>query len=243
MSVWAAFLWGAFGSASLYIGQWLAGPLSQRHRLTGQVMGFGAGTLLSAVAYELVPASSLSHHGPWIALSFGLGAVVYFVADRIVDGSGGAERQSIDTPDERGSGAAMFIGALLDGIPEAFILGITLVTGGSINAAFVLAIFVSNIPQGVAGTTALKAAGASDRHVFRLWTALTLACAVVSALGYLVASSFAVQGIYSEAFAAGAVLTMLADSMMPEAFQHGGKSVGLLTVLGYLVAGVLSVAS
>jgi ZIP family zinc transporter len=243
VGVWGAFLWGIFGSASLYLGELLAGPLEHRHRLTGQVMGFGAGTLLSAVAYELIPQSSLTAHGPGTAVSFGVGAVVYFVADRIVDGSGGAERQSIDAPTQVGSGAAMFIGALLDGIPEALILGITLFTSSSLNVAFVLAIFVSNIPQGVAGTTALKAAGASERHVFRLWTALTLACGVVSAVGYWLASGYHVEGVYAEAFAGGAVLTMLADSMMPEAFEHGGKTVGLLVVLGYLVAAVLSAAS
>jgi hypothetical protein len=124
VSVWAAFLWGGFSSSSLYIGEVLAGPMRRMERLTGQVMGFGAGTLLSAVAYELIPQSNLAH-GNGIGVSCLLGALVYYVADRVVDESGGADRQAIDSAEVSGSGAAMFLGALLDGIPEAFILGIT----------------------------------------------------------------------------------------------------------------------
>jgi ZIP family zinc transporter len=243
VSVWSALAWGAFSSASLYLGQWLAGPMARRIKATGLVMGFGAGTLISAIAYELIPTSSLEH-GAGIGVSFAIGALVYYVADRIVDGGGGEDRQEIDSRQvSGGSGMAMFIGALLDGVPEAFVLGITLAVGAAINVAFVVAIFVSNIPQGVAGTTSLKAAGASDRRVFRMWTALTIACAAVSALGFLLADSLHIEGLFAQAFAAGAVLTMLADSMLPEAFEHGGRSTGLLVVLGYLVAAVLTVAS
>ena len=201
-------------------------------------MGFGAGTLLSAVAYELVPQSSLGN-GPGVAIGFGLGAVVYFAGDHLVDKSGGADRVDID-PGTDSSGMAMFLGALLDGIPEAFILGITIGLGGSISVAFLTAVFVSNIPQGLAGTVSLKTAGYSDRTVWRMWTLLTLAAAR-SLTGYLTGDNVAHQGLYAEAFAAGAVLTMLADSMMPEAFQHGGRLVGLVTVLGYLVAATLTV--
>lgn len=241
MSVWAAFLWGGFSSASLYIGEALAGPMERAQRLTGLVMGFGAGTLLSAVAYELIPESNLEH-GVGIGIGVLLGAVVYYVADRIVDGSGGQDRQEVDSGEASGSGAAMFLGALLDGVPEAFILGITLALGGSINVAFITAVFVSNIPQGIAGTNSLKAAGYSGRRVFRMWSALTAVCAITAALGYLLAHSAHVRGLYAEAFAGGAVLTMLADSMFPESFEHGGKSVGLVLVLGYLVSAALTFA-
>jgi ZIP family zinc transporter len=239
VSAWAALWWGGFSSASLYIGQALAGPLERHDRATGMIMGFGAGTLLSAVAYELIPETNL-RHGAGIGIGVLIGAVAYYVGDRLVDASGGAQRQDLDAAPERGSGAAMFIGALLDGVPEAFILGITVAVGGKISVAFLVAVFVSNIPQGVAGTSALKAAGYADRRIFHMWTALCIGAAAASVLGYVVANSVHVEGLYSEAFAAGAVLTMLASSMMPEAFEHGGRSVGLLTVLGYLVAGALT---
>src|SRR5262249_46248110 len=150
MSVWAALAWGAFSSASLYIGQALAGPMEKRTQATGLIMGFGAGTMLSAVAYELIPESNLEHTlGTGVAVL--VGAVAYYVGDRLVDKGGGGNRQDIDAHTASGSGAAMFIGALLDGVPEAFILGVTLEAGGGISVAFVTAVFVSNIPQGIAG--------------------------------------------------------------------------------------------
>ncbi|HEY7202550.1 MAG TPA: ZIP family zinc transporter [Candidatus Dormibacteraeota bacterium] len=240
MSVWQALAWGGLSSSALYIGEALAGPLERARRVTGLVMAFGAGTLLSAIAYELIPETNL-HQGAGIGVAFLLGALVYYAGDRVIDGRGGADRQQIEGGAEAGSGAAMFLGALLDGVPEAFILGIGLALGGSVSVAFVTAVFVSNIPQGVAGTASLRAAGASDRRIFWMWTALTVACAVTAALGFLLAQSVPVQGVYAQAFAAGAVLTMLADSMMPEAFEHGGGAAGLATVLGYLVAAALTV--
>src|SRR5262249_46536095 len=156
VSVWNAVFWGGASSASLYIGEALAGPMTPRKHATGLVMGFGAGTLLSAIAYELIPESNLSH-GFGIGIGFVLGALVYFVGDRLIDRAGGSGRQDIGGEQaQSGSGAAMFLGALLDGVPEAFILGITIETGGSVSVAFVTAVFVSNIPQGIAGTSALK---------------------------------------------------------------------------------------
>lgn len=259
MSGWEALLWGGLSSASLYIGEALAGPMARAHRATGLVMAFGAGTLLSAVAYELVPASSLER-ASGVGLAFGLGAVVYFVGDAIVDRRGGQQRQSIartladdlegkdaDDHDAGGgddgvadSGAAMFLGALLDGLPEAFVLGIGIQLGGDISVAFVAAVFVSNIPQGVAGTTSLLAAGYDRRRVFWMWTALSGAAALTAWLGYELGDTIGDAAVYPQAFAAGAVLTMLADSMMPEAFRHGGKLVGLFTVLGYAAAAALT---
>jgi ZIP family zinc transporter len=240
VSVWSALLWGGLTSASLYIGEWLADPLSRDNRKTGMIMGFGAGTLLAAVAYELIPESSLDQ-GLGIGIGFLLGALTYYVCDLIVDQRGGADRQDIDGGEGTGSGAAMFVGALLDGLPEAFVLGIGLALGGGVSVAFVTAVFVSNIPQGVAGTTSLKAAGYTGRHVFWMWTALTVTCAIAAGSGFLLADKVPDQGLWVEAFAGGAVLTMLANSMMPEAFEHGGKTVGLLTVLGFFVAGGLTV--
>ena len=237
----AALFWGAFSSAALFLGQALARPMRESRKAIGLMMGFGAGTLLSAVAYELIPASNLQR-SPSIGVSFLVGALAYYFGDRLIDRSGGADRQTIGETSSGGSGAAMFLGALLDGIPEARILGLTLALGGTISIAFLAAIFVSNIPQGLAGTTSLQAAGYTDGRITRMWAWLTVACGLASLLGYLLADQVTDAGTNAEAFAAGAVLTMLADSMMPEAFANGGRLVGLLTVIGFLVAGVLAVA-
>lgn len=240
MTIWAALFWGAFSSAALFLGQALAVPLRPRTRTTGLLMGFGAGTMLSAVAYELLPRSSLGV-GYGLAVAALAGALMYYLGDRVIDGSGGSKRTSISGADENSSGMAMFLGALLDGLPEAFILGSGLAMGGGISVAFVVAVFVSNIPQGAAGTISLLQAGSSQRRVTALWGGLTLACALAAALGFQMAGQLPHQGVYTEAFAAGAVLVMLSDSMIPEAYQHGGRSVGILTVFGYLVAAALTV--
>jgi ZIP family zinc transporter len=239
MSAWSALLWGAFASSSLLLGQALARPLSGSRKAVGLLMGFGAGTLVSAVGYQLVPEVSFEH-GAAVGVAFLLGALTYYVADRVVDNRGGGDRQAVSAESENSSPWAMFIGALLDGLPESFVLGISLALGGAIDAAFLAAVFVSNIPQGIAGTANLRAAGV--RRVTWLWTFATLASGVIAAAGFLLAEHYRLEGTYAEAFAGGAVLTMLADSMMPEAFEHGGRSVGLVTVLGYLVAAALAVA-
>ncbi len=244
MSAWYAVLWGALASSSLFIGQALADPLQDRRTPTGLLMGFGAGTMISAVGFQLVPEESFGEtsRAIWVGVSLSAGALTYYVADRLVDSRGGEKRQRLDTGDEPGSPWAMYIGALLDGVPESYVLGTTLAVGGSINVAFLAAVFVSNVPQGVAGTQSLRAAGATNSRVLWGWAALTAACAAVAGAGYLLSDAIAHQSTYVEAFAGGAVLTMLADSMIPEAFRYGGRAVGLLTVLGYMVAAVLAVA-
>lgn len=240
MGLWTALFWGALTSAALYLGQLLAGPIGSRNRVLGLVMGFGAGTMVCAVAYELIPETSLEH-GWKIGLGVLLGALVYLTGDTLVDRRGGKDRHRI-TGGENGSGLAMFLGALLDGIPEAFILGAGLGMGSAVSVAFVIAVFVSNVPQGVAGTTSMRVAGYSTRHVFWMWTGLTVAAAVSAGAGYLLADPGSNTTLYAQAFAGGAVLMMLTDSMFPEAFKFGGRAVGLLTVLGYLVAAAFSVA-
>jgi zinc transporter, ZIP family len=241
MSVWAALLWGLFSSGALLVGALLAGPMQSRPRLTAEVMAFGGGALLSAVAYELIPSASFEH-GYGIGVGVLLGALVYYGGDRLLDGGGGDQRQKLRPQQTQGSGYAMFLGALLDGIPETFILGTSLALGGSISVAFVVAVFISNIPEGVAGTISLRAVGFSERKIRLMWLALVAVSSVMAAAGYVLANDLPHDGLYAEAFAAGAVVTMLADSMMPEAYEHGGKTVGLVTALGYIVAAVLSVA-
>jgi len=236
-----ALVWGLISSAALFLGQALAKPLGRSERAIGLMMGFGGGTLLAAVAYELIPEENIEN-GWRLVLWALVGALVYYVGDRVIDSRGGEHRVAIQQgKGTGGSGMAMFLGALLDGIPEAFILGLGLALGGQISVAFVAAIFVSNVPQGLAGTTSLQEAGTPSRRIAVMWGLLTLACGVAAALGYVMADGLDNLGVYASAFAGGAVLMMLADSMIPESYRHGGRTVGLLTVVGFLVAGILTV--
>ena len=177
-----------------------------------------------------------------MALPFLLGAFTFFGADWLIDRRGGADRKDI-AGEHVGSGSAIFIGTLLDNVPESIILGMSLALGGAINVAFLAAVFVSNLPEGVAGTVNLEAAGRSRRTIFWMWMTLVLISAACAGLGYILIYSLLPEadGRRAQAFAAGAMLTMLADAMMPEAFEHGGKLVGIFTVMGFLVAAMLAV--
>lgn len=234
-------MWGGLGAASLLIGAALVFFRKPSERVTGMVMGFGSGTLISAIAYELIP-DSTAEKGIGLAIAFLIGALVFFVGDWLIDRSGGAKRKDLAGGEGGGSGMAIFLGTLLDGIPESMILGIGLGMGGSVSVAFLFAVFVSNIPEGIAGTVNMQAEGHSRRRIMLMWSSLLVASAIAAGLGYLLTQKINVtEGVYLQAFAAGAMLTMLADTMMPEAFKHGGRIVGLLTVLGFLMAAILSV--
>jgi zinc transporter, ZIP family len=235
----SATLWGGFAAASLLVGFYLASH-GLSNRTIGIIMGFGAGALLSAIAYELVPETALGGGG--MALAFCIGALTFFGADWLIDHRGGSERKDITGNQPGGSGSAIFIGTLLDNIPESMVLGMGLALGGGINTAFLVAVFVSNIPEGVAGTINLESAGRSRRNIFWMWTVLVLISAACAGLGYMIIQWLpGANGHIAQAFAAGAMLTMLADAMMPEAFEHGGKLVGIVTVMGFLIAAILAV--
>jgi ZIP family zinc transporter len=239
MTALTAGLWGALSASSLVIGAAIATWLHPTTRSVGLVMGFGAGTLISALAYELVPAATKGDFP--VVLGLATGALTFFLADWIIDRRGGAHRKSIATTEQAGAGLAIFLGTLLDGIPESLVLGMSLALGGSVGVAFVVAVVISNLPEGMAGTASMAGAGMSRTTIFGLWLALVLVSAVAAALGYaLIKRNLGVTGAGVEAFAAGAMLTMLADTMMPEAFEHGGNVVGLVTVLGFVMATALA---
>jgi ZIP family zinc transporter len=241
-------LWGGLAASSLVFGTWIAVRFNPSERVTGLVMGFGAGALIGSIAYDLMPDSSISG-GSWrLLVAFALGAVTFFAGDWIVDNRGGSDRKRIDGESQVGgsSGRAIFLGTLLDGLPESLVLGIGLALSavnaeGAATLAFLCAVFISNIPEAIAGTSSMLSEGYSARRVYGMWLALVLASAVTAAFGFAFASRApSVDGALAQAFAAGAMLTMLADTMMPEAYEHGGKVVGLMTTLGFLLAAILS---
>ena len=207
------------------------------------VMAFGAGVLLSSVAFELMDEAYRVGGIDAAAPGLLLGAAVFYLADREVNRRGGERRKNAGDR-QGGSAAAIAIGALLDGIPESAAIGISLIEGGGVGIALVAAVFLSNVPEGLSSAAGMRRAGRSPVYVLGLWGAVTLASTLAALLGYLFlegASGNLVAGIQS--FAAGAILTMLADTMMPEAFASGGSEVGLITVLGFSLAFFLSATS
>jgi ZIP family zinc transporter len=219
--------WAGVAAASLVLGAFIAQRYRVSSRHVGEAMGFGSGALIAALAYELIPNENVSEVQIWI--SFGLGAMVFYVADVLIERRGSS-----------GGGETIALGALLDGVPESLVLGMSLGVGGSVSVGFLVAVFVSNIPESLGATAAMRATRSAGA-IYRLWTAITLVAVIAGAAGFAVVENVpAADGRYVQAFAGGAVLTMLADSMMPEAFEHGGKRVALLTAIGFAIAAVLT---
>jgi len=237
-----AFLWGLFASSSLVVGGALALLLPIRERLLGLIMAFGAGVLISAVAYELVAeAFETSAGNGSLALGLSAGALTFFVGDAVIDRMGGDKRKSMRGSAGTSSALAIVLGIVLDGIPESAVIGLGLLNGTGVSVAVIAAVFLSNLPEAIAATTGLKAGGWRPGRVMGLWVLVAVVSGLASLAGYAVFDSAGPSAVaFVLAFAGGAILTMLADTMMPEAFEHGGKLVGLVTTLGFGLAFALS---
>ena len=201
-------------------------------------MAFGAGVLISAVAFELfLDAADAVEDRVWVGVGLFAGALTFFVGDTVIDRMGGEGRKSMGGRQAGGAALAIVLGIVLDGIPESFVVGMDFLSGEGISAAFVAAVFLSNLPESAAATSGLKKAGWQNGHIYWLWVVVTLVAGVAAALGYRLLGDASGNTIaFVLAFAAGAILTMLADTMMPEAFEKGGRAAGLLTTLGFATA-------
>ena len=236
-----ATFWGFVGGAALLVGAMLGLWANPSARVIGLVMAFGAGVLVSALAFELT--AEAYDRGGSTAAVVGLagGALTFYAGDWVIDHRGGEHRKRSGGQQAAGSGNAIVLGALLDGIPESVAIGVSLLGGGSVGVPVVAAVFLSPGPESLSAATGLRRAGHSNRWILGLWAAVAVVSAVAAGAGFLLlgGASPAVIAVI-QAFAAGAILTMLADTMMPEAFENGGSSVGLLTALGFTLAFLLS---
>jgi ZIP family zinc transporter len=233
-----AFFWGLVGGIALLIGAVLSFGSFISQKVLGLALAFGAGVLISAVAFDLVEeAFDTAERGRLVGLGLMVGAVVFFVGDAVVDSMGGADRKRSSGPQADDSPFGIVLGAVLDGIPESVVLGAGLLAGEGVSTAFIVAVFMSNLPEGLGGSRGLGKAGWSRQAILGLWALVALVSAASAAFGY-VALDGASPNItaFTLAFAGGAVLTMLADTMIPEAFELGGRVVGLLTTFGFGLA-------
>ena len=238
----ASFAWGFLAASALIVGGAVALRWRIGERTLGLVMAFGSGVLISAVAFELVQ-EAWDREGAHASVALGLfaGSATFWAGDLLIDRWGGAHRKHSGGRQAEGSPLAIVLGTVLDGVPESLVLGLTVVVEGSVSAAFLVAVALSNVPEALAATTGLVRAGWTRAHVLVLWIGVSLVLGLAALVGFAVFDSVSGGVVaFVLSFAGGAILTMLADTMMPEAFEHGGRLVGVVTTFGFALAFAIS---
>ncbi|TDB77486.1 ZIP family metal transporter [Micromonospora sp. KC721] len=238
--------WGLLAGSALLIGAGAGWFARVPRTVIASVMAFGAGVLLSAVSFELI--AEAHERGGLMPTAIGAigGALAYTGANLLLARRGARHRKRSGQaqPSEQaqpGSGSAIAVGALLDGVPESVVIGASLLTGGPVSLVTVVAVFLSNVPEGLSSAAGMRRAGRSGRYVFGLWTAIALISGVSALAGYALLGGTPPEVLaVVTALAAGAILAMITDTMVPEAFEDAHLLVGLITVLGFLSAFALS---
>jgi zinc transporter, ZIP family len=243
-----ALIWGLISGSALIVGAAIAWFVPLPRRLIAGIMSFGAGVLISALSFELMDEAWQRGGFSPVAGGFLGGALVYTILNIVVSRWGAKHRKRAD-PGLRAkdkqknptNGAALAVGALLDGIPESIVIGVSLLQGGAVGIVAVIAVFLSNIPEGLSSAAGMKAEGRSALFVFALWTGITLIAGFASWLG-CVAFEGVNPGLIAavQAIAAGAILSMIVDTMVPEAFEGTHDYAGIIAVAGFLCAFALS---
>jgi zinc transporter, ZIP family len=236
--MWNAFLWGAFATSSLILGGIIASRFTFSHRILGIIMAFGAGTLISAVSYELVfEAVKLGKGTGFPAFGLFAGALTFYFSDILINKYKPNSQNITESSNQSGLLVPMVLAIILDGVPESIVIGLSIFEGGVVSMAMLVAVFISNLPEAIAGTTGMKSAGWKRGKIALLWIIIAIVCAFASMAGYGLFSRASDHWLsFIQAFAGGAILIMLANSMIPESYERGGKIAGIFTILGFSVS-------
>jgi zinc transporter, ZIP family len=221
-----AFLFGALAQSPLILGGLLVFWFKIPTKIVGWLAALGAGALVSAIAYNLIAqAEALSKFD--VTLWLLIGAVVFVALDQLVEKRFG----------EAAGALGIVLGAVIDGVPESVIFGVQLAAGSAISPAFLTAVMISNLPQAIAPSADLRLQGRSMAGVARMWLGVVIICALTAGITWFLASAFpAVTGDRASAFAAGGLLAMLIDSLIPFGFERGGILAGFWGVVGFALS-------
>jgi ZIP family zinc transporter len=241
-----AGLWGSVAGAALILGAVIAYFILVPQRLVAAIMAFGSGLLISVLSLDLM--EHAYRLGGLTAAGAGFlgGAVAYTLANWLLSQQGAKHRKRSGNrqPSEKqnkGSGLAIAIGTLMDSIPESIMIGLSLLHGHAVSIAVLVAVVLSNIPEALASVAGMKNAGRSTRYIFGVWGSIALSCSVSSVIGYTLFQRFSPSFLAATyAVAAGAVLAMLVDTMIPEAFEETHDFTGLISVSGFLCGFMLT---
>jgi ZIP family zinc transporter len=251
MTVWLeAGLWGLLAGGALVVGAAIAWFVRVPHGVVYGVMAFGAGVLISALAFDLVDEAETTGGLRPTVLGLLAGSTTYVVANVWLSRHGAQRRKNagdaqVSEQEQSGSGTAIAVGALLDGVPESVVLGLSLVGGGGVGVPVLAAIFISNLPEGLSSAAGMKHNGRSARYVFGVWAGIAVVSGIAGMLGCLLLVDASARTVaWITAVAAGAILAMVADTMIPEAFNQTKQRyqlfTGLITTLGFILAFAIS---
>lgn len=241
-----ATFWGFVSGGALVLGAAVGYFARVPGSVVAGVMAFGSGVLISALSFELMEVAFKEAGLAATATGFLLGAAIYAVANHLLAIWGARHRKRSGTQqpseeDQGGSGVAIAVGALIDGIPESIAIGLSILHGGAVSVATVAAIFLSNLPEGLSSSAGMRKAGRSAAYVFGVWTAIAIACGLASLAGYALFDAFSPFIIAATtAVAAGGMLAMIVDTMIPEAFAETHDWARRFVVLGFLISFTLT---
>jgi ZIP family zinc transporter len=201
-------------------------------------MAFGAGTLISAVSYELVfEAVKIGKGTGFPAFGFFSGAMVFYFTEKMIENIGGKDHMEIKPSKHSSLVIPMLLAIILDGIPESIVIGLGIFEGGTVSLTMLVAVFISNLPEAIAGTAGMKAGGHKRNRILLLWMIIAVLCALSSVAGYTLFVNTSEKWLaFIQAFAGGSILIMLANSMIPESYKHGGRLAGIFTVTGFFIS-------
>jgi ZIP family zinc transporter len=235
-----AFFWGAVAASALLVGALIAYAVTPSKKFIAVVMALGAGLLIGSIAFELIDEAVKSTEVALVGMYTLIGAAAFTVGNRILDRRGGGDRKDAGGDQASGSPLAIVLGSVLDGVPESFVLGLTVLQGG-VSVALLIGVVLSNLPEGLSSSSGLRIAGWTKARVVKLWLIVVAVSAVSAALGYaLLDPTHGHTGAFAQGFAAGALLAMITDTMLPEAYQEEGVSTGSLVAIGFAISLMLS---